>query len=811
MSLGSWFFIAIALPLLAAPGMAFLGKRLKSGLGYVALLFPLLAFIAVLNIGFATGWQSEPTTYSFPWVPSLGINLTFLVDGLSLFYGMIVSGVGILVAFYAAGYLGSSYKHQGRFFAYLLMFMAAMLGTVFADNLILLFIFWELTGVTSFLLIGFSHSKEQSRTGARMAILVTGSTALFMFVGLLLLHLATGEFSMATLLSDGGVAGIDKDWLTLIFVLIILGGLGKSAQFPFQFWLPNAMAAPTPVSAYLHSATMVKLGVFLTARVYPMFHELPLWLPLLVIVCFGTMLLGAVLALLSNDLKAILAFATVSQLGFLIGFYGLNSWRGVEHDYVQILSHVFYKGALFMLAGIIDHCCGTRDIRKLGGLFRIMPLTGVLFLISAASMAGVPGTFGFVAKELMLKDFSYAAAHFGSWVWIVLGVVAVASILKVVFSIRLFHHSFCGPMKEEVRSHFHAPGLAIQLPPLLLTATALVLGFAPWLLDPVIAHLQVAAMHFPEAGGLKVWHGVNLELGISLAILGLGVALYLALQKTNWQWAQIPKLLRFDEGFELGLARFFKVAKATTLFMRHGRPFDYLPITVIFTAIVFAGYLLVIYGNDLGQALAAGLSQEDLLSPLRTLVALLVLLSAIGILVLKTWGSQLVALSVAGFLITFYFVLYRAPDLAMTQILIEVATLILLLLLLSRFRRAVNVGETPDERFSVRQVVSVVVAVVIGVSSTLFMILAAAPPTEEPIGPWFLAATYPLAEGTNAVNTILVDFRGIDTVGEITVLVIAMLGALGLLMRYKRSPQEMARGPLGQPGFGIHHDRRKSP
>jgi NADH:ubiquinone oxidoreductase subunit 5 (subunit L)/multisubunit Na+/H+ antiporter MnhA subunit len=343
---------ALGLPLLGSPFVALAGRRLGRRVGWLAFAFPVISTAALLVL-FINLPLPHATVVTWPWIPSLGINLSFLLDGLSLFFGLIVSGMGCLVFFYANHYLDDHYEHHGRFYCYLTLFMAAMLGTVFANNLMLLFAFWELTGLASFLLIGFLHTEESSRVGARQALLVTGFTGLVMLTGIIMLYTVTGTYQFSEIVTGGLPVAEHKTWLTVAMVLVVIGAFGKSAQFPLHFWLPNAMAAPTPVSAYLHSATMVKLGVFLCARIYPLFVENDLWAPLLSSVAFTTMALAAVLALLSHDLKAILAYSTVSQLGFLIGYYGLGPAKGVDYDYLHILNHVFYKGALFMIVG---HC-----------------------------------------------------------------------------------------------------------------------------------------------------------------------------------------------------------------------------------------------------------------------------------------------------------------------------------------------------------------------------------------------------------------------------------------------------------------------
>jgi NADH:ubiquinone oxidoreductase subunit 5 (subunit L)/multisubunit Na+/H+ antiporter MnhA subunit len=785
--------------LLGSPLVALAGKRLGRRVGWLALAFPLISTGALLGLAASMDLPGR-SVIEWRWIPSLGINLSFVVDGLSLFFGLVVSGMGCLIFFYAAHYLDDHYEHHGRFYCYLTLFMGAMLGTVFANNLMLLFVFWELTGLASFLLIGFLHGEESSRVGARQALLVTALTGLVMLVGIVMIYTVTGTYSFADLAAGGLPFAEHKTWLTAAMVLIAIGAFGKSAQFPFHFWLPNAMAAPTPVSAYLHSATMVKLGVFLCARIFPLFTENDLWTPLVSLIPFTTMLLGAVLALLSHDLKAILAFSTVSQLGYLIGYYGLGPANGVEYDYLHILNHVLYKGGLFMIVGIVAHAAGIRDIRQLGGLFRRLPLLGVTTLVATATMAGVIGTTGFLSKEMMLKEIFGAMTTHTQLGWYAAGCVVLTSVVKVAFSVRLFVNIFLGKEPEEVAKNFHAPSLWMQLPPAILAGAALLFGLLPGLLDRPFHWLTVEGLNRPQP--LALWHGFSMELLVSSLVLVAGAALYWLGERTNWRWHEIPRLLQFDRFFESGLDQFSKFTKWLTRMLRADQPVDYLPIVIGFTVAVVGGSLVWHFSTS--EPFRALLYRVEDASPdaLRSFVAGLIALTVIGVVLLKRWTTQLISLSVAGFLICFYFVLYRAPDLALTQILIEVVTLFMIVILLGRFPRSAEQGEITHKHPRWRKLANMSLALCAGGLATTLILLVTAAPGEERLGRFFLEQTVPLAEGGNAVNTILVDFRGFDTLGEITVLVVAMLGGLGLLMRYKRSSAEYKQGPMGPPGFG---------
>lgn len=799
-----YIFIAVMLPLLGCPLLAIAGRRMGRHVGWLALIFPLLSVAALLGLAGNIGLPNS-RVIEWAWIPSLGINLSFLADGLSLFFALIVSGVGTLIVFYATLYLDDHYKHHGRFYCYLILFMAAMLGTVMANNLMLLFVFWELTGLASFLLIGFLHHEEGSRVGARQALLITSSTGLLMLLGVIMIGNVTGEYRLSELLHSGLPFAEHKGWINAALVLMMLGAFGKSAQFPLQFWLPNAMAAPTPVSAYLHSATMVKLGVFLSARLFPLAVETEWWMPLLSWVGFTTLILGAVLALLSHELKAILAYSTVSQLGYLIGYYGLGPTAGVEYDYLHILNHVFYKGCLFMVAGIVIHATGVSDIRQLGGLFRRMPILGATCLVAAATMGGLPGTTGFLSKEAMFKEIFETMSTHG-----VLGTYAALSVLvsmcvKVAFSLRLFVNTFLGREPDGLAAHFHMPPKAILLPPLLLATCAVGLGIMPAFFDKPFHWLAVSGVNRPP-DHLTVFHGWTPELYASATVVVLGFGLFYGGQVTRWRWHRIPRWLLFDRAFESGVELFSKGTKTLTRWLRADQPVDYLPIIIAFTVTLVGGSLLWnFFPADGPGSLLSGMSWD--IDPLRAFAAGLISLAVVGVTVLKRWTTQLISLAVAGFLTCFYFVLYRAPDLALTQILIEAVTLIMILLLLGRFPKSAEMGERTQQASAIRKFVNLLLSIAVGATVTVFILVVTVRPHPDHIGQDFLEKTVPLAEGSNAVNTILVDFRGFDTLGEITVLVVAMLGCLGLLMRYKRSREEYRAGAMGPPGFGAPEEK----
>lgn len=791
----SSLLIAILAPFVFIPLVLAAGRRCRARCAWIALGAPLISFgfFVWLAVQIPSG---SHRVLEFPWVPSLGLNLTFLLDGLSLFFGIVVSGMGALVAFYARFYVDDHYEEHGRFYAYLLLFMGAMFGTVLAGNLLLLFICWEMTGVASFLLIGFLHNKENSREGAQMALLVTGGTGLALLAGVVILGTQAGTYDLATLLS-GPLVAESRTLVTVAFLLMAAGAMGKSAQFPFHFWLPSAMAAPTPVSAYLHSATMVKLGIFLIARIFPVFNGLELWLPFLVTVGFFTMAAAALLAVLSHDLKAILAYSTITTLGMLIGFYGLGPVAGIRGDLLHITSHVLFKGALFMIAGIIDHSTGSRDIRKLGGLRKRLPWVTILMVVCAASMAGFPGTLGFVSKEYFLQAVVASLPAGGDLARIALVLAVTALTLKVAFSARLIFHTFWGRPNPQANGEFHAPSPGLLLPPTLLAGATLVFGFRPQWLGAWLDDLRVTGLQSGAPLALKAFpdHWA-LEVALSAGILGAGLLLFLLIGRARWVRFRIPSAVRLDAHFLNALKELPQRAHRLTSALGVDRPLDHLAIVMGFTVLlVGAGFL-----RDADTLLPALPSLADF-HPLRSFVAALIAVAVFMVLALRNWTAQLIAMSIIGFLVTFYFILFRAPDLAMTQILVESATLLLVLLLLSRFPRTANASDSESRSSLRRNLARILISTGLGTMATLISLIALAPKHPDAAGTYYLENTVPLAHGTNAVNTLLVDFRGFDTLFEICVLVIATLGAIGLFMRHRRSQDEYDAGPMSLPGY----------
>lgn len=769
--------ISIVLPILSMPLLIALSGKLTHRVGWLALPIPIIGLINILGLGTSTNWGKNPLAIQLNWFPELNINASFYVDGTSLFFGCVVLGMGSLVTLYATQYLHEPKYENGKFYAYLMLFMAAMIGTVFANNIYMLFIFWELTGIASFLLIGYYFHQEKSQKGALMALLVTGLTGLILLVGLILVQLSTNSVLINEI--NAMTTGPIK-WVGPAIGLMLIGAFGKSAQFPFHFWLPNAMAAPTPVSAYLHSAAMVKLGVFLVARFYPVIQTSLPAIKWLMIIGFITMTLGAVLSVLNTDIKAILAYTTISQLGFLMGVYGLSN-GGVSHDFFHIINHVFYKGCLFMVAGIIIHTIHKKDIREMGGLFKLMPLTAIACLLACAGMAAIPGTTGFISKELMLELILHAPTN-GRF--ILLALLSISAISLFIASCRLFFHIFIRPSTLEL-SNYHKPSLLFQLPPFILACSVIIFGIAPSLLSIFSKNMTVAGQHAISMSKLAIWHGINTPLLISLSLITLGIIGYQLLNKINWPISKTPKALAFDTGFLKGLDLLDKSSISLTSWVRTHSPNSYLKIIVSMLTLLFIYAISKVPLSMITHALHIDPVSIEIVG-----VISLMAVSSIAVLVIKPWIGRLIALSVTGFLVAFYFMLFKAPDLALTQMLIEAVSLVLFLLLLAKFPRGSERQELPHTRYGIRRLDTLLLSLFFGATIFVILLVFVKYPHSNAIGNLFLEQTLPLAEGSNTVNTILVDFRGFDTMGEITVLLIALLGVIGLLNKKSNTAQE---------------------
>lgn len=756
--------------------------------GWGVALLPLGLFVALAAQGgrIAAG---QAVVFGWPWLPELGVSFSFYIDGLSLLFGLIITGIGTLVAIYAGGYLAGK-SGPGRFFTTLVLFMLAMLGVVTAGNVITLFVFWELTSVTSFVLIGYHYAEKESRDAALQALLVTGGGGLAMLAGLLLVGQAAGSLEIADLLTRSEILRESPVYGAAV-VLVLLGAFTKSAQWPFHFWLPGAMAAPTPVSAYLHSATMVKAGVYLLLRMSPVLGETALWTGAIVLVGGVTMVMGAGMALPQRDLKRILAYSTVSMLGLLMVLIGVGGKLAVEGALLLVLAHSLYKGALFLVAGIVDHETGTRDIERLGGLWRKLPLTFVGVTLAGLSMAGVPLLFGFISKEIIYEALWEGGLHPegllpGAVVFGVLGAVVVTKIWMVAVALLLVVRGFLGTARDLPHSPHEAP-LSMWLGPVLLGGLSLALGVAPGLVDgALIGPAAGAVLGQVTEVKLALWHGFTVVLGLSLGTLVLGVGVY-ALRGVA---GQVGALLAAGgdrigprQIYLAGLRGLVATANATARTFSDRSLGVYLAVMALF--LLGAMGFTTVYGMGVSDLQLPGVDDlSDLGRVYEWLPPLIIIISAFVVVRQTSRLKAIITLGAIGFAVVMIYVLFGAPDLAMTQLAIETLVVILFVLIVYRLPR---LGEIDEGRARWRDGLIATGAGVV-VAGLVLVATGAVHPLE--VTEYYAANSYKLAEGRNIVNVILVDFRGFDTMGEITVLALAALGVYGLLKLEPKHKEE---------------------
>lgn len=732
------------------------------------------------------------------WLPSLGLNLVVRMDGFAWMFCMLVLGVGALVVLYARYYMSPA-DPVPRFFSFFLAFMGAMVGVVLSGNIIQIAFFWELTSLFSFLLIGYWHHRKDARRGARMALTVTGTGGLAMLAGMLVLGHIVGSYELDNVLAAGELIKSHALYPTAL-VLILLGALTKSAQFPFHFWLPNAMAAPTPVSAYLHSATMVKAGVFLLARLWPALSGTEEWFWLVGGAGLATLLIGGYAAMFQNDLKGLLAYSTVSHLGLITLLLGLNSPLAAVAAVFHIMNHATFKASLFMAVGIVDHESGTRDIRRLSGLRTMMPVTATLAMVAAAAMAGVPLLNGFLSKEMFFAETVYVNTT-PLLEWVLPVAATIAGMFSVAYSLRFTVDVFWGPPATDLPREPHEPPHWMRVPVELLVLACLVVGVLPAL--SVGGYLAAAAR--PVVGGelpvysLAVWHGLNTPFVMSLIALGGGIALYLLLRQQRRTGAiDAPPLM-----YRVNGQRVFERALAcVTQFGRHGR-------LLLGTRRLQWQMLWLV-----GAALAAGVLPlwmrgglpigDRVMLPLSPAFALLWLLGGMCAMA-AAWQAKyhrlaaLALLGGAGLCVCLTFLWFSAPDLALTQIVVEVVTTILILLGLrwlprrDETLRSVSLGD--ERRTQLRRIRDMALALTTGLGMALLSYAMMSRPFPDSTSTFFLENALDLGGGTNVVNVMLVDFRGFDTFGEITVLGIVALTVYALLRRFRPAREVMDLPP----------------
>lgn len=730
------------------------------GLAYIITLIP-------------TVLAGEVVIEYLEWIPSIGLTLSMRLDGLSLLFSILILGIGLLIIFYAKYYL-SDKEAVGRFFSYLILFMTAMFSIVVSNNVLQMWMAWEVTSISSFLLISFWSEKSGSRKGARMALTVTGAGGLALLAGLLLIADIVGSYELGVILASGDLIR-EHSLYSVALILILLGAFTKSAQFPFHFWLPHAMAAPTPVSAYLHSATMVKAGIFLLARMYPVLSGTEMWFIIVSMTGLITLLIGAYVALFKHDLKGLLAYSTVSHLGLITLLLGLDTELAAIAALFHIMNHAVFKASLFMAAGIIDHESGSRDMRKLNGLYKYMPYTATLAMVASASMAGVPLFNGFLSKEMFLAETLHSNA-LGFLSWMIPVLATVAGVFAVAYSMRFIHDVFFNGEPRDLPKIPHEPPRFMKIPIEILVILCLAVGIFPnfmigWLLEA--ASLSVLMKELPYYS-LSIWHGFNLPLLMSVIAIVGGLIVYTYrshLYRFQAQFTEQDEKLIFE-----GVIQYL-VKGATSIheFFSNGSFQRYAAILLLFTAVITAVPLINIH-----TAIAHLPNQS--VTGVEITAAVILCLSAIATVIYhRKRMLSLITLSVVGLIVSIAFARFSAPDLALTQLAVEVVTVILLMLALY-FLPQKTATESSPQRVA-RDIA--IAAAIAGIVATINYAFISQP--FDTISSYYIENSKTGGGGTNAVNVILVDFRGLDTLGEILVLGIAALGIFKLLARVRLS------------------------
>ncbi|WP_417501727.1 monovalent cation/H+ antiporter subunit A [Marinobacter sp.] len=768
------FLGAIAAPLFAQGGRTAIA---------IASSVPALIALAALFPHWSVLSAGGTVLHTYEWLPVLGLSFSFRLDGLALLFALLILVIGLLVIIYSHYYLKAS-ENVAKFYSLLLCFKGSMLGIVLSGNLLLMLIFWELTSLTSFLLISFWTHKQDARRGARMALAITGGGGLALLGGILLIGNIVGSFELDDVLAAGDQIKAHALY-PVALTLVLLGAFTKSAQFPFHFWLPHAMQAPTPISAYLHSATMVKAGIFLMARLYPALAGTEQWFYMVSFTGMATLLLGAYIAMFKHDLKGLLAYSTVSHLGLITLLLGMGTQLAAVAAIFHVINHATFKASLFMAAGIIDHETGTRDMRRINGLWRYMPHTATLAMVAASSMAGVPLLNGFLSKEMFFAE-SLQLNLPGLWAWVPPIVATLAGIFAVAYSARFVHDVFFnGKPVDLPKFPPHEPPRYMKFPVEILVFACIMVGVFPTVsVGPLLYSAASATLggEVPDYQ-LAILHGFNLPLLMSFLAFFGGLLMYTQRQRFFDFHAQL-KEVDGKAVFEFAISKIEDMARSFTGWLENGSLQRYAMLLIV-SVIAVAVMPLAEHGFYIG---------ENGLSPVDWPTAIAAGVLVIAALATALWHRErfyaLVLLSVVGLIVALAFARFSAPDLAMTQLSVEVVTIVLLMLALYYMP-----SWTPMESSSSRRVRDVLIALAAGAGMTLITLAMLTQPFSS-ISDFFLENSKPGGGGTNVVNVILVDFRGFDTLGEITVLAIAALGIYAMLKNTALTPP---------PGDGLGH------
>lgn len=761
------FLFLILSPFLVAPLAAWIAARAPRWSGLTA-LWPALLAAAFAGAGPFLATDGSPVI-GLEWASPLGLTLSFNLDGLGLLFATLITGIGALVLLYASAYL-RDHRDLWRFEASIFVFMGAMLGIVLSDNLFALFVFWELTGFSSFLLIGFDFERREARAAAQQALIVTGAGGLGLLAAAALLEQTGGSVSVSTLIAAAPQIQAHALYPAIV-ALVLFAAFTKSAQVPFHFWLPGAMAAPTPVSAYLHSATMVKAGVYLIARMTPVLGGTWWWSTPLIVVGAATLAAGAWRADQETDLKRILAYSTVSALGVLVLLLGIGTPDAVAAALVYLVAHACYKGALFMIAGAIDHETGTREVTQLGGLRRMMPITAAADTLAAASMLGLPLFFGFLGKELLYDALLHAALPV-PWRLMLTAVAVAGSALLGAAGLRAGLSPFIGsPFIESpfigrasADHHVHEPPAALWLGPIVLGIMGVILAFAPQLIEGGLGSAALAVTRDAQPLHLSLWHGFTPVLGLSAFTIALAAALYVRRgRRAAWPW-----VLNTARVYTGAIAALDRVSAAAAPAMQSGSLRSYV-LAMVVTVGGLVGAALFLGGGGWTLARTTAVRPHD--------IVIVAVICAAAITAARSSNSMtaVICLGTVGYGVALTFMFFGAPDLAMTQFSVETLTVVIFVLV---FRHFGEFGSTSPRFVRWRDAT---IAGAFGLIFATLTLLVGSSGSVSRLSEFFADAAPRLAHGRNIVNVILVDFRALDTLGEITVLVTAAIGVHALL------------------------------
>jgi multicomponent Na+:H+ antiporter subunit A len=769
------------LPFLAAALAPIVHRFAGRFTGWILAIVPAAIFFYLLGLA-ETVIEGGTIATALEWVPAYGLNLSFFIDGLSLVFALTISGIGALILIYAGAYL-AGHQHQGRFLGFLLAFMGAMLGLVLADSLLALFVFWELTSITSFLLIGFDHTRQASRRAAIQALVITNIGGMALLAGAVLVNLLAGTWEMSALRDMGDLLR-GNAFYGLVLACFIVAAFTKSAQFPLHFWLPNAMEAPTPVSAFLHSATMVQAGVYLLARMSPVLAGTEIWTVLLVGFGGVTLIWGALAALKQTDLKQMLAQTTIASLGLLVLLIGLGSEAAIAAMVIYFVAHAFYKAGLFMIVGAVDHETGTRDITTLGGLADRMPVSFIGAALAALSMIGLPLSIGYFAKEEM-----YLALTNGSWQGLlVLAVLIAGNAMLAAVALIVMIRPFLGEAVPTPRQPHEAP-IAMLVGPILLGAAGIVAGVLPdWLGHDMVTPASTAILGAPVASHLSLGLDfASLLLWLSALTWGLAIVIFRQADTIRTLLRRFDNWLGWtaDQLFDIAMFGLIRFSAAVTRLLHHGRLELYLVLVFVVLALALFGPMLAFGGFDWIRPDAdfgnwsARLVWPDM-QPYEWGVIVLTIAGLVAVLAAPTRLLAILAMGVQGASLALIFLLFGAPDLAFTQLMVEVLSVVVLAFVMTRLRL-----DDRDPRPFEDWARDGTLAIVCGAGVSLLLMLVLNGTLDTRLSDLFTATSVPIAHGHNIVNVILVDYRGFDTLGEISVVMGAGMAILALLRRRK--------------------------